>query len=218
MATSVANVVGRNARDIRREAGVTLDRLAVAMKLCGLRWSTGRIGSFESGHVPARIETLYMVALALGQATGRSVRLADLFADDDEVVTNDEVVINDELSVDLSALREAVSGRPVTIGETEMTRKVTRPGQLSPREMTEIDEIAVRVEFREADFRVCKKLGVTPVQGAAAMCDLWARTFSRERDRLAGPDAKPQHRGNISRQLQADLQAELEKARFDGND
>ena len=95
MATSVAKVVGANAREIRLEAGVTLDRLAVAMKLCGLRWSTGRIGSFESGHVPARIETLYTVALALGQATGRSVSLADLFAGDDEVV------INDELTVDL---------------------------------------------------------------------------------------------------------------------
>ena len=209
----MAKVVGRNARDIRLKAGVTLDRLAVAMKLCGLRWSTGRIGSFESGHVPPNLLTLYAVALALGQATGRRVSLTDLLASATDGDDGD-VAINDELAVPLSALRDAVSGQPVTVGETETTRKVTRPGQLSPREMTEIDEIAVRDEFREADFRVCKKLGVTPQQGAAAMRDKWAHTFSRERDRLAGSDANAQHRGNISRQLQA----ELEKARSDCDD
>jgi transcriptional regulator with XRE-family HTH domain len=199
VATSVAKVVGKNAQEIRRNRGVTLDRLAAAMKLCGLRWSTGRIGSFESGHVPARIETLYTVALALGQATGRSVKVKDLLAG------SDDVVINDKLSIGLSDLRDAVSGRPVTAGETEMTRKLTAPG---PPDMRAIAEIAVD-EFREADVRVCKKLGVTPQQGALAMGTLWARTFSAERDLQARPDDNAQRRGQISRELQKQLAEEL---------
>ena len=185
---------------IRLNAGVTLDRLAAAMKLCGLRWSTGRIGSFESGHVPARIETLYTVALALGQATGRSVKVKDLLAG------SDDVVINDELSIGLSELRDAVSGRPIRAGETETARKLTAAG---PPEMRAIAEIAVHAEFREADVRVCKKLGVTPEQGALAMGSLWAHTFSAERDLLARPDDNAQRRGQISRELQKQLAEEL---------
>jgi transcriptional regulator with XRE-family HTH domain len=206
VATSVAKVVGANARTIRQDANVTLDRLAIALKLCGLRWSTGRIGSFESGHVPPKLETLYSVALALGQATGRSVRLADLLAGEGEIPINRPANPDDELSVPLSALRGAVSGKPVKTGETETTRKLTARRQPSESELA---EAAVRIEFREADFRVCKKLGVSPERGALAMGSLWARTFSAERDLQAGPKANAQHRGNISRALQDQLAEEL---------
>ena len=199
MATSVAKVIGANARRIRSDAGITLDRLAVAMKLCGLRWSTGRIGSFESGHVPAKYETWYTVALALGQATGRSVSLRDLLAGDGDVV------LNDELTAPLSELRDTVSSRPVRAGETATTRKLTR-GRPSARELA---GAMVRIEFREADFRVCKKLGVTPEQGALAMGQLWVHTFSTERDRQAEPGANAQRLGNISRELQEQLAEEL---------
>jgi hypothetical protein len=211
MATSVAKVAGTNAKTIRLDAKVTLDRLAVALKLNGLRWSTGRVGSFESGHVPARLETLYTVALALGQVRGRWVSLADLLAGDDEAA------INAELSVPLSALRDAVAGKPVKEGQTELARKLDETLRGPAPRMTRavertLAEVTVRTEFREADFRVCKKLGVTPERGALAMGRLWAHTFSRERDIQAGPGALAQHRGNISRHLQEQLQAELQKA------
>jgi hypothetical protein len=49
---------------------------------------------------------------------------------------------------------------------------------------------------------------------AAVSFHLWqGRTFSEERDRLAGPGASPQKRGRVSRALQA----ELEKEMADGN-
>jgi hypothetical protein len=50
--------------------------------------------------------------------------------------------------------------------------------------------------------------------GAAAMAALWGRTFTAERDHRAEPDAKAQRRGQISRQLKADLQEVIN----DGND
>jgi hypothetical protein len=204
----VAKVAGANVKTIRLREKVTLDRLAVALKLNGLRWSTGRVGSFESGHVPARLETLYVVALALGQATRRPVTLADLLAGDGEVT------LNAELSVPVSALRDAVAGKSVKEGQTEMARKL---GETLDKPVTRsvartLAETTVRAEFREADFRVCKKLGVAPERGALAMGRLWAHTFSSERDIQAGPDALAQHRGNISRHLQQQLQAELQKA------
>jgi hypothetical protein len=46
------------------------------------------------------------------------------------------------------------------------------------------------------------------------MGELWGHTFATERDRQADqiPNAKAQHRGQISRELQAQLEAELQKA------
>ena len=56
---------------------------------------------------------------------------------------------------------------------------------------------------------MCKNIGVETDIGAAAMAKLWGRTFVAERDRRAGPDANSQKRGQISRQLKAELQKVL---------
>jgi hypothetical protein len=69
-------------------------------------------------------------------------------------------------------------------------------------------------DFSESDARMCKNIGVDQVLGAAAMAALWRRTFTAERDNRAGPDANAQSRGQISRQLKADLQEVIN----DGND
>jgi hypothetical protein len=42
---------------------------------------------------------------------------------------------------------------------------------------------------------------------------LWKSAFTEERNRRAGPDANPQKRGRISRELRAELEKEL----ADGN-
>jgi hypothetical protein len=67
---------------------------------------------------------------------------------------------------------------------------------------------------RKSDERMCKNIGVDAFLGAAAMTALWRRTFTAERDNRAGPDANAQRRGQISRQLKADLQEVIN----DGND
>jgi hypothetical protein len=69
-------------------------------------------------------------------------------------------------------------------------------------------------DLNESDARMCKNIGVDQVLAAAAMAALWCRTFTAERDHRAGPDANAQRRGQISRQLKADLQEVIN----DGND
>lgn len=64
----------------------------------------------------------------------------------------------------------------------------------------------VRRDFSESDARMCKNIGVDQFLGAAAMAALWRRTFTAERNHRAGPDANAQRRGQISRQLKAELQ------------
>lgn len=188
VARSVAEVAGENARKLRLGAGLTLDLLAQAAQLYGLPWTTGRVGDFESGRAAPSLPTLYAVALALQQATGQPVTLADLFAGEGPVQ------INDKLFIELSELRAALSGGPVT-------GRVIPSGMLSAT----VGWAMVGV-FSEADTRMCKSLGITRERGIEAMAKLWGRPFSVERDSRAEPGANAQRRGQISRQLKAELQ------------
>jgi len=61
--------------------------------------------------------------------------------------------------------------------------------------------------------RVAGRLGISTERLYAESQRLWNTTFSAERDRIAGPGANPQRKGQVTRQLKA----ELEKAITDGN-
>ncbi|HSS23871.1 MAG TPA: helix-turn-helix transcriptional regulator [Mycobacterium sp.] len=210
----MAEIAGRNAQALRREAGVNLQDFARALRRYGLSWSTGRVGDFEGGRAAPSLATLFVIAAALRVATGRDVKLADLFEG------MGPVQINDKLSVQLWAVRAALEGKPVR--PVQLTAKVTAivpivHTQNLPEWARGIDsKLIARVlgRFVETDERLCKRLGIQRDVGAAAMAKRWRRTFTAERDRRAGSDAKPQRRGQISRQLQTELQ----KVIHDGDD
>lgn len=191
----LAKHIGRNARKLRLDAGATLDQIALAARFYGLSWNSGNVGHLESGRGAPRLDTLYAVALALRDVIGRPVTLADLLAGDDPIQ------INDDLAVPASAVRAAVSGQPVT-GETE---KLRRLGTVMEKATRKALAAALLDEFREADARACRDIGVTRERGATMMARLWGRTFTEERDGRAGPDANAQRRGQISRALKTEL-------------
>jgi hypothetical protein len=58
----------------------------------------------------------------------------------------------------------------------------------------------------EADYRMAHSVGISREMAAFEMEALWGRSFTAERDRRAGPDANPQKRGRISRELKTELQ------------
>src|SRR5262249_21677612 len=74
------------------------------------------------------------------------------------------------------------------------------------RNLDPLDWARVNETFREADLRVNKSIGVDRGLGAALMAKLWGKPFSDERDQRAEPDANAQRKGQISRQLKAELQ------------
>ncbi|WP_156763448.1 helix-turn-helix domain-containing protein [Mycobacterium scrofulaceum] len=201
MTDTMAEVAGRNVRALRQAAGWTLNDFAHEMGRCGLQWSTGRVGDFEAGRAAASFESLYAVTAALSGVLKKPVALADLFAGDGWVQ------INDRASVELSALRAALSGKAITSGP-RVTEKVS--GQVLPkwarsRGVTAKLFAQVINDFRESDDRMCRSIGVESHIGAAAMAVLWGRTFSAERDDQTEPGSKPQRRGQVSRQLKAEL-------------
>lgn len=190
MTTSVAQVVGANVRTLRRDAGITLDQFATGLRSHGLAWSSGRVGTLESGKLPPMtVETLYTLAAVLGQLIGRDVPLTALLA------TSQPVSITDRLEVGGAALSLAVSGQPV-----KRTASFSGEGTLS----------ATVGVVAEADRRMCQRLGVDVETGMAAMVRLWGHPFSSERDLRAEPGANAQRLGIIARRLKTELVTELE--------
>jgi transcriptional regulator with XRE-family HTH domain len=194
----VAQVIGANARRLRRRAGVTLEQFAHAATLYGLPWTTGRVGDLEAGRVAPSVPMLYAVALTLQHVTEQPVTLADLFAG------SGDVQLNDKLTVDVSALADAMTGQPVIEGAVQDVLRKLEPG-LPQRKLAR----RLLEDCRDSDTRLLRSLGVTPLSGTAAMAKLWGRTFTAERDRRAGPDANAQRKGQISRQLKAELEKEI---------
>jgi hypothetical protein len=187
--------------------------MARAAQFYGLPWTSGRVGDFESGRTAPSLPTLVAAAAALGKAIGRPVTLVEL------VTGKGQVRINDKLSLDKSALRAVLSGGGLEVPAIPLTPfTILRAGEILakttstahwPKRLRAVKpdlRWEVQRDFSESDARMCKNIGVDPFLGAAAMAALWRRTFRAERDHRAGPDAKAQRRGQISRQLKAELQ------------
>lgn len=208
MALSVGEVAGGEARKLRQGAGKSLEDVARAVRSYGLPWSTGRVGDFESGRAGPDIRTLLVVAAALGNVIGSPVELADLFAG------SGDVAITDAVTVKRAALRAMLGSQPVKLPTPKdvevltLAVKVPRTRK-QPEWVSGVDnDVLHRVlgELRESDVRMCQRVGVEPYWGAAAMAKVWGRTFVAERDQRAGPGANAQRRGQVSRQLKAELQ------------
>jgi hypothetical protein len=123
------------------------------------------------------------------------------------------VQINDRLTVPASALQAALSGQPVHLRQAALAGSgtlsasaVAFPQWAQKAGVDPALYMQVFNDLRESDRRMCKNIGVEPDIGAAAMAKLWKRTFVAERDRRAERGANAQRRGQISRQLKAELE------------
>jgi hypothetical protein len=219
MTITLPRLVGNNVRE--RRADVSLDQLAA---FSPLPMSTGRLGDIEAGRAAITINLLWAIAVALSRATGAPIALEDLFDGEGDVE------LGEQFDIRLSDLRAVLCGEPVPVVDAETGRKfgkrmdeltrtgVTRlpewkrlPGSLR-RSVDPIRWLEVERTLRETDERMCRNIGVGCDLGAALMVKLWNKSFTEERDQRADPEAKAQGRGQISRKLKADLQAELKKA------
>jgi transcriptional regulator with XRE-family HTH domain len=197
----ITELIGKNARRLRTEAGVTLDDLALAARHYDLHWTTGRVGSFESGRFSPTVDVLYAAAAALGDVIGRKVSIWELFGADHLMDPTMRVFINDKLTIPAASVLGDVAAIPPTQARLLGMEPIPR-------------ESYVRAMFREADERMCKALRVDYDTGAAAMSKLWGRTFVDERKRRTEVGANAQRKGIIARRLKAELVEELGSRRL----
>jgi transcriptional regulator with XRE-family HTH domain len=214
-APTLAAAVGSGARALRTAGGVTLSQVADAARFCGLPWSSGKVGDFESGRVSPSLPTYLAVASALSNVLDRPVALPDLLTG----VTG-RVAVSSRITMDADHLRAVLSGAAVDlavddlVGESDqivsrvrdaLTRRESFPAAVRKVKMGV--HLAVAHDFGDGDLRIARSLNIDPELAAAAMAAAWGRTFVQQRDLIAGPDATPQKKGRVSRQLKSELLA-----------
>jgi transcriptional regulator with XRE-family HTH domain len=212
-APTLTAVIGLNCKRIRTDIGVTQEELARHARAAGLRWTASIVGDFEAGrHVPT-FATVLAVTRALHSAfqdapknqnkrPAGGVTLADL-------VTGDGfVALNENIDVLAARLSEVCRGQAFTLGKGNW-RTSFRP--MEGGVVTDLVDTLRRSGLTEQ--RLAQRLGIGTEHLAVLSSRLWHRTFSEERDRRAGADANRQKRGQVTRELQRQLEKEI----TDGN-
>lgn len=188
-----------------------LEDFAAAARFYGLKWTSGRVGDFESGRVSPTLPTLIAVTAALSDLLGRKVAVGELLAGEGRVS------VNDRLSLDLETVRDVLhDGFEVRLADIsdELDKLKKSHAEFLERRKHWPKSLDVPAKLhhnvyqamRDSDIRMCKNIGVDRDLGAAAMAKLWRKTFTARRDEEAGPNANPQERGQVSRRLKAELE------------
>jgi hypothetical protein len=197
---------------LRLGAGRKLEEFAATARYYGLKWTSGRVGDFESGRTTPTLPTLILVTATLSNLIGRKVAVPDLFEG------AGRVAISDRLSLDLSAVRAAFSeGAAVTALDMTHVRDTVkrslaeweelRKGWPQPLQAVPSGKIrGVCRAMSDSDKRMRKNIGVDFYMGAAAMTKLWGKPFTTRRDELTQPGAKAQEWGQVSQRLKAELE------------
>jgi transcriptional regulator with XRE-family HTH domain len=198
----LAAVIGKNARRLRKDAGLTLDQVSIAAQVRGLHWSESRVADFESGRVAPNLTTLIAVVLALQDAGCAGATFPELLVSEAPIQVNDSLLMSDKQLVNL------IFRWPVTSPET-----ITAAVKASWEHFeASVLPTLLTTPSGATEERTWKALDISETELADWSARLWNRTFPEERDRRAGAGANAQKRGQISRQMRKELQAAIEVA------
>jgi len=215
---SPAEAVGRNARRIRLGAGRTLDEVAAAARALGARWTTARVVEFERGARALTVANLLMVQAALSHATEQPVTLPEL------VGGRYYVDVTPGFSLGGESVREAFNGAPSDVvlegaafvlqGKRERDRVLATVrselgDDVTPREANHAQHGAPP---DLAEQRAASSLGVDAMTLRVLAERMWGKSMPSERN-ARSDGTSPQARGRATRELLAELRAELERVR-----
>lgn len=219
--------MGREAKRLRLEAGLTLEDVARDARLRGLKWSTARVVEFENGKIPLALGTLLIVCESLGWSksmTRRPVKLSDL------VPLSGSVQLNADFSTDAAVVKGILEGQEVQLyGPEEVQEMEQRHGEamdivvaaqdLAPKNSSML-MMRIEQEHGLAEKRLAKSLGINSAELVACEAYLWKRSMSAERAQRAEDNASAQKLGRITRELKAEIKDHFESIRGsrNGND
>ncbi len=217
--TPLAEIIGANARRIRLESEVTLDRISLLARSYGLKWSTARVVEMEKGKLPVTASLLVILAHVLGAARNYPVSLPELLEHDGEVLLNEQTLVASNVLLD------AFAGGPVVIpttqeqiegGKTAMLEWLSKTAPLMPEGMSlgdpKVMKLLDAMEEGLTEKRAAKELGVPTIVLNAHSMHLWGKSLSAERDEVSDEHDSPQARGYKTRMLLVKLRESIAKA------
>lgn len=213
---TLPTAIGRHARSLRLEAGLTLDDVAKRARLHGLKWAASRVGEFENGKLPITLATVLVVCASIAEATEvrtgtyGEIKLVDLLPD------RGLIEVTPRLTVEVQSLRDALKGHGVELFDaiTLATRQksfaadladMAQFGQEVSDDMSAERINAVLAGHGLTEHRAASSLGISELQLANAEAVLWGQSLSQERAARGGNDASAQKLGQITRALKAEV-------------
>jgi transcriptional regulator with XRE-family HTH domain len=192
------DVVGEGVRRVREAAGLRQDDVARVARAHGLAWSQSKVAALERGDKAVSPEELVTIALVLGRASGRDVRVTDLL-DSDETVT---------LTPCLRAPARSVARLLAGSGADDATSGIRQ----TPARADHVTRAG------DAEEKAGRRLGEHAAVVVTLSRALWGRTLAEERDRIVSerdPDASPDRRralrGQVTKQLVEQLADEIRR-------
>ncbi|OYO00743.1 hypothetical protein CGZ95_08965 [Enemella evansiae] len=224
-AQTLPEAVGSFVARTRREQGLTLDQVANAARTFGAQWSASSVRNIEKGQASLTLQTLILLALALGSFLEQPLRLSDLLGDAealrldgrtdltrewfDRVLTGAEVRATPDDLAWMAALNAERSER------TERKKpKRTEGAERNPSERAGKGTNERRFTQQAASLaeeRAAHRLGIGVRQLQELALALWERSLEDESRRRAGEDSSPQARGRVTRVLVAEIRDHLDK-------
>ncbi|MET8318249.1 helix-turn-helix transcriptional regulator [Rhodococcus erythropolis] len=220
----ISEVIGKRAREIRQESGATQEDVAAIARDCGMNWDSGRVSQIEQGRSSMSVETLIVLAHALGRARNQPVSLWELI----EILPggrDGNVIIGIDM-VTTNQARQWFLGDPVAT--LDRSRRMMNRDHIGARIVDVMVDLAERgpgvrdrsdALFRLADAlrstgsmeqRIAHKIGVSTDAIASFSILLWGHSIREERDKRTPPGAAPQKRGQITRVLTQELEQSIE--------
>lgn len=215
---ALRTVLAGNLRRLREAHGTAHEVITRAAATIGLEWTATWLTSLEKGTKAPTAEQLLALPVVLTATYGQRVTLADLLACDSPILLGPQTPVRPR------HLRDLVTGTPerplISLPVPEPAADLS-PAQRAAEKMREIRRAGFgNVDMRalsraeegagDAETKLARKLGITPIRVIAAAASLWGRSLSEERDhRMAVEGATATA---VLRKLTTDLTIRLDEA------
>jgi transcriptional regulator with XRE-family HTH domain len=215
------NALAAAIRRTREQTGRRQEDVAAEARAYGLAWTPATVAAIETGRRHVTAVELLLLPFVLTEA-GEAVELKELLAG------MGRVALTPDASVDGTLLAAVVSGQASDVvghrGWDTPRRRIARRavsaagalGQYASAypNLRESDlSLAQQEAAGEAERHAGYRFGCSALDVAMAARSLWGRSLSAERNARAEPDASPQARGRVTRQLLDELEPVLKRRR-----
>lgn len=213
--------IGRRVREIRESRGLRQEEMSQRLQAFGVNWNRSMTAKVERGERGVTLEEAVLLTYAL------DVPLSELVPADGKVDLTAQA-----RRVPLATVRDVLAGGhrwDIDYGDLPIGRALRADLESYPERLKLCRRIwpdAQASDFAnaqggigEAEGKAAKRLGVEPVVVSVAAFKTWGRSLTAERDIRAAkegegmsPASRRAHRGQITRQLVAELAQVIKEA------
>ncbi|WP_133057051.1 hypothetical protein [Frankia sp. KB5] len=200
-------MIGRRAGDLRREVGISQGDVALAARRHGLPWKQSSIATLEAGQRDLSAAELAILPLALAEAFGRRVTLADLIDPDEEVRLTSRVTGSGRSVLNVYGAKNVGVFMVGGVGTLASGNVGTIYGGIveGPKGSMAVFGMVPT----EAEVKAARKLKVPPLLVAETAHNLWRCSLTERRDQMVAertdagtdPDRLRALRGRVTRAL-----------------